>query len=366
MGARLRSAGLARLRLLAALAAGYDRRPFAWLSYALSGRPRVDEVDAGGVPATLFRPGRGPGPWPAVLVVPGVTRTGRRHPAFVGMGRGLAATGVLVAVAEPRGLAVGELTPDSARQTREAASWVAARPDVRDGRLALAGVSGGATLALLAAADADLAPRVSTVAALGPCCDIREALRLVTTDTWLEARAAVSFETGPFFRLVLARSALAWLDDGPDRRQLREHALGLEDYGPAPLAAFRSWPTGGLEPGARAMVELLANEDPSRFDQLYCALTGAQRQAIEALSPIRVAREIRAPVELLVAREDKYVPLADAFAFAGECRHARLTVMDSLEHAVPSVGPAAISDLFRLGGALARVLAAAGSSYSRG
>lgn len=366
MGAQLGTAAIARLRLLVALAAGYDRRPFAWAASALFGRPRVDEIDAGGVPATLFRPGRGSGPWPGVLVVPGVTRTGRRHPAFVGIGRGLAAAGFLVVVAEPDGLAIGELTPGSVHRTRQAASWVCARPDVRDGLFALAGVSGGATLALLAAADAGVAPHVSAVVALGPCCDIREALRLVTTSTWMQEGAQISYETGPFFRLVLARSTVAWLGEGHDRRTLREHTLGLEDYGTAPLAAFRTWPTEQLGPEARAIVELLANDDPVDFDRLYGALPNAQRQAVDMLSPIRVAGDISAPVELVVAREDKYVPLADAVAFARECPRARLTVIDSLEHAVPSVGLSAISDLLRLEGALSRVLAAAGSpSYSR-
>lgn len=277
------------------------------------------------------------------------------HPGFVAVGRGLVGAGFVVAVVEPPGLAIGELTPLSVEHTRAAAEELVAR----HGRVAVAGVSGGATIALAVAAQPSVARRVSAVAALAPCCDVRAAIRLVTTDRYRDD--GEPFETGSFFRLVIARSAVAWLDDGPDRRALREHVLGLEDYGPEPLRAFRSWPTEELAPEARAVVRLLGNRDPDRFDGLYAGLTGDQRRAAERLSPILLAREIVAPVEVVVARADKYIPLEDATAFARECGRARLTVIESLEHAVPSVSIAAARDLARLDAAAVRFLAA---SYS--
>lgn len=349
-----------QLRVLFALAAGYApalARP--------RGGVRASEEQLGGAPATVYRPRRGRGPWPTVLVVPGVTRHGRRHPAFVGIGRGLAAAGVLTAVVEPPGLSVGELTLRTLEDTRAAAEALCAHRDVRDGRVAVAGVSGGGTLALLLAGTPGMAKRVSVAAALAPLCDVGAALRLATTDRYVRAGKLVPYETGSFFKLALARSAIAWLEEGPDRRALREHVLGLEDYGLEPLRAFRSWPFEELGAGAQGVVGLLGNDDPARFDDLYAALTDAQREAADELSPIRLAREIRAPVELVVARADKYIPLEDAAAFARVCQRARVTVIDSLEHAVPSISLAAARDLSRLDGAAVRFLAAACSpSYS--
>lgn len=357
----------AQLRVLGALAAGAGPGAPRALRRLL---PPVDEREEqlGSVPATVYRPGRGRarGPWPAVLLVPGVTRRGRRHPAFVGVGRGLAATGALVAVVEPPGLALGELTPATLEHVLAAAGELAARPEARGGRSALAGVSGGATLALLVAGSPELAGRVSAVAALAPCCDVPGALRLVTTDRFRQGDELVPFETGSFFRLVLARSAVAWLPDGPDRRALREHVLALDDYGAEPLRALRSWPVDELTENARAVVRLLGSTDPARFDELYGALADEHRGAAESLSPLRVAAAVTAPVELVVARNDKYLPLADAAAFARSCPRARLTVIESLEHAVPSVSPAAARDLARLDAAAVRFLAAAAApSYSR-
>ncbi|HUF02164.1 MAG TPA: hypothetical protein VMN35_07040 [Gaiellaceae bacterium] len=357
----------AQLRVLLALAAGFDRPPFSRATRALAGTAHADEVELGGTPASLYRPARSAGPWPAVLVVPGVTRSGRRHPAFVGVGRGLAAAGILAVVVEPPGLTVGELTPESLAHVRAAAEALSSRADVRGGRFALAGVSGGATLALLVAGRPGLAERVSVVAALAPCCDIREALRLVTTDRYRRDGELALFRPGPFLRLVLARSAIAWLEEGGDRRALRDHVLGLEDYGEEPLRALRSWPTEGLGGEALAIVSLLGNEDPTRFDELCDRLPAALREVTETLSPTRVAGGVTAPIELVVGRADKYVPLEDAVAFARACPRARLTVIESLEHAVPHVSPAAARDLARLDGVVVRFLAAAcSSSYSEG
>jgi pimeloyl-ACP methyl ester carboxylesterase len=291
-------------------------------------------------------------------VLPGVTRRGRLHPGLVAVGRGLAAAGLLVAVVEPPGLSIGELTPAGVEHARRAAEELAARAEVPGGRVALAGVSAGATVALVLAGAADLAVRVSAVAALAPCCDTREALRVVTTGRYRET----PFDTGHFFRLVIARSAVAWLEEGPARRALREHVLALDDYGEEPLRAFRSWPTEALGPDARALVRLLANEEPARFPELYAELTDEQRRAVDVLSPLLGAGRIAAPVELVVAREDKYIPLADANVFARACPRARLTVIESLEHAVPSMSLAATRDLARLDAAAVRFLAAAYSA----
>src|SRR3990170_7945216 len=131
----------------------------------LVGAPRAKEDEVAGAPATIFRPARGRGPWPALVVFPGVTRMGRRHPAFVGLGRGLASIGALAVLAEPEGLARGELTGTTVTQALAAAGARAARRDAQRGRIALVGVSGGGTLALLAAAAPQLAAPGSAVGA---------------------------------------------------------------------------------------------------------------------------------------------------------------------------------------------------------
>jgi pimeloyl-ACP methyl ester carboxylesterase len=273
------------------------------------------------------------------------------------MGRFFAAAGFLAVVAEPDGLALGELTPETLAQAASAVEGAASSPVARGDRVALVGVSGGGTLALLVAADQRVRGHVRRVTALAPCCDIGEALRMVATGAYGPER----FATGDFFRLVIARSVVAWLSPGEDRAALRSHLLGLEEYGPSPLEGLRGWPREQLGDEARALVELVANEEPERFDELRAALPDRLRANLQLLSAVSHAAAVRAPVELVVPREDKYIPLADGVAFAEACATARLTVLDSLSHVVPTLSPTDMRGLAQLDAVLVRLFSGARS-----
>ena len=349
-------------RVLVGLAAGLDPPLLGTAVRGLVGRPRIDESVVGGVPATVFRPGRGRGPWPATVVYPGVTRQGRRHPALVGLGRGLAAVGHVAVVPEPIGVTFGELTAATVAQAFAAAEATRSRRDVGEQGVALVGVSAGATLALGVAAVPAVSADVTAVLALAPVCDLTEALRFVTTGQRLEDGRLVPFRTRDFFRLVCARSLVAALPGSGPRDELLARLRSLPDYGDDPFAVLRTWPSDALDAPGQAVVELLRNEDSHRFDELLVGLPADVLASLSALSVGTRAGAITAPVELVVGRRDKYVPLHDALAFAEVCPTARLTVLESLEHVVPRLALREARHLARLDGALVRMLA---SSYSR-
>lgn len=356
---------LAQARVAGGLIAGSDPPIAGWVLRRAVGTPRAEETTLADAPATLIRPGRGHRAWPAVVIFPGVTRRGRFHPALQRLAHGFAATGHLAAIVEPAGLSAGMLTPQLVAQARRALLEVASRPDARAGRVALLGVSAGGTTALLCAQEPVVANRVSAVAVLAPCCDIEQAVRVVTTAHVREGAQLRPFESGELFRLVVARSLVACVPPGPGRDRLVAHLLSLPEYGPDPLETMRSWPAGEVEESARAVLAVLANRDAARFDDLYAALAVEQRDALHALSAVHGAPRIAAPVEVVIARADKYIPRADADAFVSRCPSARLTVLASLSHAVPRLGAGATGDLVRLDGVLVRFLAAARrSSYS--
>jgi hypothetical protein len=56
--------------------------------------------------------------------------------------------------------------------------------------------------------------------------------------------------------------------------------------------------TAELAADTRALVELLANRDPQRFDGLYAALPAWMQEGVERLSPIAGASRLHVPVEL--------------------------------------------------------------------
>src|SRR6478735_4946412 len=113
--------------------------------------PSIEETTHTGVATTVLSPGTRP-PWPALVFVNGATPDGRRHPIVRRLGLGLARAGFLVYVPELPGIGRGELTPTTLQSTIEVVTAAADTPEASLGRVGLAGVSIGGSLALLTAA----------------------------------------------------------------------------------------------------------------------------------------------------------------------------------------------------------------------
>lgn len=350
-------------RLVVALLSGPDMPVLGRGVDAVVGEPRIAETTLGGVPASVARPGRGLGPWPGVLFFPGITARGRMHPGHRGVARGLAAAGFVCAVAEPPGLARGIVAPRTPSDVASAAVAFGRHDAVRPGGFGLAGVSAGATLALLAAGVPEVADEARSVVALAPLCDFRIALRVVSTGTVVRAGRVERFAGGPLIRVVTARSMASCLPAGDDRDALLEHLLMLDDYDPRPFDGLRTWDGTPLSPPARSLVQLLVNEDPDLFDALYDALDPSIRAHVARLSPITHAAAVHCPVELVVPPNDKYVPREDHEAFARACPGARLVVSEALAHVVPRLSRRGLAGMVRLEAASARFLGRVARRY---
>jgi pimeloyl-ACP methyl ester carboxylesterase len=237
----------------------------------LTREPSVEDTVFADEPSLVAKPA-GEGPWPALLFVNGTTPEGRTLPEVQNLARGLARAGYLVVVPDLPGLRRDEITEETVSSTLEVARAVAGSPDARDGRVGLIGVSTGATLALLAAEKPEVGERVSVVAGIAPYTDIRTVLEVATTDHYREGEEYVPYDADPFLSYVIARSMIAALPPGEDREKLRGELREVGRLDPDPLSGLRDRPTGDLSPEARSVVELLANEDPERFDELYVAL----------------------------------------------------------------------------------------------
>lgn len=323
------------------LATTLDLPVLAHAAAAASGEPRVEDTIVAGTPALVVRPA-GSGPWPAFVFVNGATRHGRHHPTVGRLAEGLARAGFLVVVHDPPGLRRGEITARTLESTIAVAGAVAER----NGRVGFLGVSVGASLALVAASEPGLAGDVTVVAGLAPYADLRTVVRLGTTGEAVE----------PFLRLVVARSLAGSLAPGRDRTRLRARLAAVPWESQAPLASLRRRPPEDLGPAGSSVVRLLLNRDPRRFHELYAALPAEVRAAVRRLSPLPVADELRARVELASAPRDRYFPLAQSEALVDAAGDARLTVTGTLEHAVPRASLRGILDLARLDGFAVRVL----------
>jgi pimeloyl-ACP methyl ester carboxylesterase len=345
----------AHVRAVVVLSTTLRTPVLSWTVGQLTDEPRVEEVEIAGSPATLARPG-GEGRWPAIVFVNGATPLGRQEPEVQDLARGLARAGYLVLVPDLSGLKEGELSDKTVAATVDAARAIAARPDVRDGRVAFVGVSLGGTLALLAAENPRLAGQVSVVSAIAPYTDLKEVVRLATTGYRRQGNLLIRYPTDPYVSLVVARSLAAALPPSDGQRALVARLEAIDDNDPDPLAGLRAAAPAGLPPESEPVVALVANTDPRRFDELYAALPAELKAAIARLSPLTRARRLLMPVELASPPEDKYFPVSQSQALAAAAPNARLTVTQAFAHVIPKPSLAHPRDLARFDGWVVRSL----------
>ena len=322
--------------------------------------PSLEEEVVAGIETTVVRPASRP-PWPALVFVNGATSEGRRHPLVQRLGWGLGWAGYVSFIPELPGVAAGELTPKTRDAAVEVTAAAAGSPETRGGRIALAGVSTGATLCLLAAADPELAARVSVVAAIAPFTDLEKVIMLATTGVYRTDEGLEPYSPPPYLLVALARSLAANLPRCPAGDDLCAELRTLDEKSPDPLAPFRRWSAAELGPGGVALHALLANRDPARFAELYAELPNEVRAAVDVLSPARVASHLVARTEILSQPRDKYFPLEEALAVVRDAQQARLTLTSVLSHGTPALTPRKLFELGALDGFTVRALAAARS-----
>jgi pimeloyl-ACP methyl ester carboxylesterase len=345
----------AQYRAVVVLSTTLETPVLTWAATAITDEPRVEEVEVAGIPATLVRP-QGDGPWPAFVFLNGATQLGRAHPDVQRLARGLARAGYVTLVPDLPGLVRGELSDRTVDAAVELVTAAAARPDVED-RVALFGVSLGATVALLSAQRPALEGRVSAVVGIAPFTDLVNVLRLATTGHTREGNRTVFYGPGPFLSLAVARSVAAGLPTGPEQRALAARLDEIADDDPDPLRALAG--VEASDPSVGAALALLRNRDPQRFDELYAALPAQARATIEGLSPITRAGRLDMPVELASAPRDAFFPAAESRNLALVAPDVRVTVTEAFAHVIPEPSLGDPGDLFAFNGWAVRSLRAA-------
>ncbi len=347
----------AQARTIVVLSTTNHTPVLTWAVKVVTDEPRAEEATIAGAPTTVVRPGGGKR-WPAVVFVNGATRAGRHHPDVQHLARGLARAGYVAFVPELPGLRLGEIGDRTVAGVVSVARAVAARPDIRGRQVSLLGVSVGTTLALLAAESPALAGKVRLVAGVAPYTSLRKVIRMSTTGTYAAGTTVIRYSTDPYVGLAVARSLVAALPPGHDRRVLREELEAVDDDDPDALAGLRRSPPAVRSPAGDAVVGLLANRDPRRFEVLYARLPSTSRAAIVRLSPLAGARRLEAPVLLASAPHDDYFPLQESRALAGaaEGTEVSVTTTTALSHVLPDPSLGSIHDLLRFDGFAIRVL----------
>jgi len=228
----------------------------------------------------------------------------------------------------------------------------------RERRVALAGASTGASIALIAAARPELTRHVSLVAAVAPFADIERIACLATTRSYEEDDGAmVEYAVTALLRRAVARSLVACLRDARDRDLLLDRIGTIEEESDA-LEALEV-ELDGLGPETQTVVRLLTNRDPARFRDFYGALPPDMLSTLRELSPLAQATSLAVPVELAVPPQDPYFPFREASTLAESLPNVRLTVTSTLDHTRPTASLRGLRDLARFDGFVVRTLAGA-------
>lgn len=300
------------LRALVVLAATARIPILSRLVYTLTPEPFVEAAEVGGILCVVASPRRARGR-DTVVFLNGGTQLGCAHPAVQRLVGGLARAGQHVVAPELPGLKDGVLTP----ATLEAARAVA-RESAREGKIALFGVSAGASLALLVGADSELEGRISLVVSIAPWADLGAIVELATTGVYRGRPATTTEIVRCFVDASLPKVA-----------------------------------------PVEAVERLLANRDPAHYARLASELPATATEALASLSPLNVADRVTAPVELVSATDDGYFPLAEAETLAAALPDARLTVTALLDHVRLQPSTRDIRDIARFWSLTARTLAPA-------
>jgi dienelactone hydrolase len=268
--------------------------------------------------AELWLPGWASAERPAgaMLLVFGVNNLGRNHPAIERVAEALARTGVAVLVPDSRTLLEGRLEVGEIGGVVHAFQLLAARPEVDRERLGIVGFSVGGSLALLAAADPDIASSVRWVNAFGAYADATTYLAAVAAHAYVGPDgSSVPWTPTPLAREVFLRFMLDQVDDAADRRAL-DNALG-----PAVLAGERAGPDaelrGSLSTSAgRTVHDLLTAVSLDDASESIEDLPAAGAAFIDAISPMRRLAGLEADVHLMHETEDHHVPYVESRALA--------------------------------------------------
>ncbi len=189
-----------------------------------------------------------------------------------------------------------------------------------------------------------------------PYTDIRNVLSIATTGHYWDGERYVPYEADPFLSYVIARSLVAALPEGEDREKLASELEEVYRYDPDPLTGLRDRSTEDLSPEAESVVELLANRDPERFDELYDALPEGVREDLDELSPLTGTGQIEAPVELVSGPRDKFFPVSESYAVSRIAPDLSVTVSGALDHAELSFSVQELPAFLRLNGFVVRSL----------
>ncbi|MBI3625771.1 MAG: alpha/beta hydrolase [Candidatus Rokubacteria bacterium] len=288
------------------------------------------EIAFNGGTADLYRAG-GP-PRGGLVLVPGLSRTGKDHPAFRNLATSLARAGFLVLAPDFAGLSAFHISEEDVQTIVRAVQTLTAEAPRPIGIL---GFSFGAGPALLAAADPSIRDRVDVVGSFGGYWDLANVIAFITTG-WHEEdgrwrqRAQQSYN-----RWKLLAALTPYAADPRERARLQR----LVDRRLANPTGDVSAEVGKLGVEGRRLLAIVENRQRDRVADLLASLTPRIRERLQRLLPSSAITHVRARLLIAHGRDDDSIPYTESVRLARAAPNlGRLVIFDGFTHAFPSEG----------------------------
>ncbi|HSJ13637.1 MAG TPA: hypothetical protein VK939_04425 [Longimicrobiales bacterium] len=291
------------------------------------------------LPARVYRPAGSRAPLPAWVVLHGITRTGREHRGLDRFAGAFAAAGNLVFVPDVPEWRELRIAPAVTRETiRCAVRTVQARDDVRHGHVGLLAFSFGATQAVAAGADPEVAELLHGIVGWGGYFDMRRAIRFGFTGEHELDGVGYRMEPDPYGAWIVAGNYLTRVPghEGDDAAAGALHALAIE----AGERGFYAWDPiydeakrrigATLARDQREIFDLMApltdapRPDPMAGARLAERLATAALAADPLLDPTASLPTLRVPVLLAHGRDDRLIPFTETLRLARALPDERL------------------------------------------
>ena len=280
--------------------------------------------------ADLYRPG-GP-PRGGLVLVPGLSRQGKDHPAFQRLARSLARAGFLVLAPDFPGLRAFHVSEGDVPTIVNAVQALRAQGGRPTGVL---GFSFGAGPALLAAADPAIRDQVAVVGSFGGYWDLANVIGFITTGWFEEDGQWRQAAQQSYNRWKLLAALVPYLADPGARTRLQRLAeRKLANPGEDVRADL-----GKLGVEGWRLLALVENRQRDRVADLLASLTPAMRERLRRLSPSTAVGGVKARLLIAHGRDDDSIPYTESVRLARAAPTlGRLVIFDGFAHAFPSEG----------------------------
>lgn len=208
--------------------------------------------------------------------------------------------------------------------------YVQALPQVDPKRVGFFGVSVGASLALVAAADPRIAADVDHIVSFGGGFDALQTFGAIATGYIRYGEIDEAWEPRRHAERVMARNLMIRLSDPRDRELLTQWFLEDKPQDPDDVAS--------LTPDGRATYDFITNDDPDAVDRLIARLPAVTIAEMTYLSPAASIDRVQAELFILHDRADPFIPYAELRRMRdalGDRKGAHFDELRLFEHVEP-------------------------------